>query len=118
MLRHYDPYLEAVRVETAVVAGSEDAEEQLATAQRLAKENDFVAAQLLRAAGRAPRRDRPQGVGGRLGSDRRPLRARLHPPFVAGSSRRGHRRTRALGCTPPPLPGSERHTGILGRGLL
>ena len=34
------------------MAGSDDAEEQLATAQRLAKENDFVAAQLLRATGR------------------------------------------------------------------
>jgi predicted ATPase/DNA-binding CsgD family transcriptional regulator len=49
---YYDPYLEAVRVETAVVAGSDDAEKQLASAQRFAAENDFVAAQLLRAAGR------------------------------------------------------------------
>jgi hypothetical protein len=49
---YYDSYLEAVRVEMAVVAQSGDAEEQLATAQRLAPENDFVAAQLLRAAGR------------------------------------------------------------------
>ena len=49
---YYDSYLEAVRVEMAVVAQSGDAEEQLATAQRLARENDFVAAQLLRAAGR------------------------------------------------------------------
>jgi predicted ATPase/DNA-binding CsgD family transcriptional regulator len=49
---YYDPYLEAVRVETAVVAESAEAEEQLATAQRLAQENDFVAAQLLRVEGR------------------------------------------------------------------
>ena len=49
---YYDSYLEAVRVETAVVAESGDVEEQLATAQRLAPENDFVAAQLLRAEGR------------------------------------------------------------------
>jgi predicted ATPase/DNA-binding CsgD family transcriptional regulator len=49
---YYDPYVEAVRAETAVVAGSDDAEDELSTAQRLAQENDFVAAQLLRAAGR------------------------------------------------------------------
>ena len=49
---YYQPYVQAVRVETAVIAGSDDAEEQLVTAQRLAEENDFVAAQLLRAAGR------------------------------------------------------------------
>ena len=49
---YYDSYLEAVRVEMAVVAESGDAEEQLTTAQRLASENDFVAAQLLRAEGR------------------------------------------------------------------
>ena len=49
---NYEPYLEATRAESAVVAGSDDAEEQLAAAQRLAKENDFVAAQLLRATGR------------------------------------------------------------------
>jgi hypothetical protein len=49
---YYDPYVGAVRAETAVVAGSDDAEEQLATAQRLDQENDFVAAQLLRAVGR------------------------------------------------------------------
>jgi hypothetical protein len=49
---YYEPYAEAIRVETAVIAESDDAEEQLATAQRLAPENDFVAAQLLRAAGR------------------------------------------------------------------
>jgi predicted ATPase/DNA-binding CsgD family transcriptional regulator len=49
---YYEPYAEAIRVETAVIAGSDDAEQQLATAQRLAPENDFVAAQLLRAAGR------------------------------------------------------------------
>jgi hypothetical protein len=41
-----------VRIEATVVAGADDAEEQLATAQRLAQENDFVAAQLLRVAGR------------------------------------------------------------------
>ena len=49
--KYYDPYLEAVRVETAAIAKSVDAEEQLATARRLAPENDFVAAQLLRVAG-------------------------------------------------------------------
>jgi hypothetical protein len=49
---YYQPYVQAVRVETAVVAESDDAEEQLAAAQRLAQENDFVAAQLLRSAGR------------------------------------------------------------------
>ena len=49
---HYDAYLEAVKVESDVIAGSDDAEEQLVTAQRLVEENDFVAAQLLRAAGR------------------------------------------------------------------
>jgi hypothetical protein len=50
--KYYDPYFEAVRVETAVVAKLDDAEEQLVSAQRLAGENDFVAAQLLRVAGR------------------------------------------------------------------
>jgi len=49
---HYDAYLEALRVETGVIDGSDDAEERLAVAQRLAPENDFVAAQLLRAEGR------------------------------------------------------------------
>jgi hypothetical protein len=49
---YYDSYLEAVLVESAVAAGSDDAEEQLANAQRLAPENDFVAAQLLRIEGR------------------------------------------------------------------
>jgi predicted ATPase/DNA-binding CsgD family transcriptional regulator len=48
----YAPYFEVVRIEATVVAGADDAEEQLATAQRLAQENDFVAAQLLRVAGR------------------------------------------------------------------
>jgi predicted ATPase/DNA-binding CsgD family transcriptional regulator len=49
----YDSYAAAVTVEIAVVTGAPDAGEQLAEAQRhLAAENDFVAAQLLRAAGR------------------------------------------------------------------
>jgi hypothetical protein len=49
---YYQPYVEAVRVEVAVIAASDDAEVQLAAAQRLAPENDFVAAQLLRTVGR------------------------------------------------------------------
>ncbi len=49
---YYFPYVQAVRVETAVLVKLPDAEEQLAAAQRLVKENDFLAAQLLRATGR------------------------------------------------------------------
>lgn len=36
--------MEAVKVESGVIAGSDDAEQQLVTAQRLAQENDVVAA--------------------------------------------------------------------------
>ncbi|HXW81957.1 MAG TPA: hypothetical protein VEJ84_20840, partial [Acidimicrobiales bacterium] len=42
----------AVSVEIAVVTGAPDAEERLAAAHFLSRENDFVAAHLLRAAGR------------------------------------------------------------------
>jgi hypothetical protein len=49
----YDAYAHAVTAEIAVVVGAPDAEEQLVEAQRRYRdENDFVAAQLLRAAGR------------------------------------------------------------------
>ena len=117
---HYDPYLEAVRVETAVVAGSDDAEEQLATAQRLAQENDFVAAQLLRAAGRlhhdeAALKDSVaawEAIGARFERACTLL-------LAAGPGRRRHRRARSTRVHPAcRLPGSERSTGILGRGLL
>jgi predicted ATPase/DNA-binding CsgD family transcriptional regulator len=49
---YFDPYTEAVRAETSVLAQLDDAEERLARAQPLVRENDFVAAQLLRVAGR------------------------------------------------------------------
>jgi predicted ATPase/DNA-binding CsgD family transcriptional regulator len=49
---YYQPYVQAVHVEAAVVAKSADAEELLAAAQPLTLENDFVAPQILRAAGR------------------------------------------------------------------
>lgn len=52
MAGQYTAYAVAVAVEIAVVAGEPDAEEQLAAAIPLGRENDFVAAQLLRAAGR------------------------------------------------------------------
>jgi predicted ATPase/DNA-binding CsgD family transcriptional regulator len=49
----YDAYAQAIGVEIAVVRGAPDAKEQLTEAQgRFAAGNDFVAAQLLRAAGR------------------------------------------------------------------
>jgi hypothetical protein len=52
LIGHYTSYVLATPVEAAVVAGAADAEEQLAAALTLGTENDFVAAQLLRAAGR------------------------------------------------------------------
>ena len=48
----YGPYARAISVEVAVATGAPDAEKRLALAAHLARENDFVAAQLLRAAGR------------------------------------------------------------------
>jgi hypothetical protein len=112
----YAPYLEAVRMETAVVAGSDDAEEQLATAQRLAPENDFVAAQLLRAAGRLHHDETAlkesvagwEAIGARF---ERACTLLLLPDRVD----EGTAELAALGCTRPPPPGFERHTGILGR---
>ncbi len=52
MWGNYGPYARAISVEVAVVTAAADAEERLAAAQHLAGENDFVAANLLRAAGR------------------------------------------------------------------
>jgi hypothetical protein len=48
----YQAYVAAIAVEVAVIAGAPDAEQQLVGAAGLAAENDFVAALLLRAAGR------------------------------------------------------------------
>ena len=48
----YRSYATAIAVEVAVAAGAVDAERQLSAAQGLGRENDFVAAILLRAAGR------------------------------------------------------------------
>ena len=52
MCGNYGPYARAISVEAAVVTGAANAEERLTAAQHLAGENDFVAANLLRAAGR------------------------------------------------------------------
>jgi predicted ATPase/DNA-binding CsgD family transcriptional regulator len=52
MCGSFGPYARAVSVEIAVVTGAADAEERLASAAFLSRENDFVAAHLLRAAGR------------------------------------------------------------------
>ncbi len=99
---YYGPYREAVRVETAVVAESDEAEQQLATAQRLVQENDFVAAQLLRAAGRL-RHDETalkesvagwEAIGARF---ERACTLLLLPDRVD----EGSAELAALGCTPP-----------------
>jgi len=52
MAGQYVAYAVATAVEVAVAAGAADADEQLAAAVPLGAENDFVAAQLRRAAGR------------------------------------------------------------------
>ena len=52
MAGQYGSYATATAAEVAVVAGAADAEEQLTAAEGLGAENDFVAAQLLRVAGR------------------------------------------------------------------
>ncbi len=52
MCGHFGPYARAISVEIAVITGAADAEERLAAAHFLSRENDFVAAILLRAAGR------------------------------------------------------------------
>jgi hypothetical protein len=99
---YYGPYVEAVRVETAVVAGSGDAEEQLTAAQRLVHENDFVAAQLLRVAGRLHHDEsalkdsvaRWEAIGARF---ERACTLLLLPDRVA----EGLAELAALGCTPP-----------------
>ena len=55
MCGSFGPYARAISVEVAVVTGARDAEERLAAVQFLSRENDFVAANLLRAAGRLHR---------------------------------------------------------------
>lgn len=52
MAGQYGTYATATAAEVAVAAGAADAEEQLVAAIALGAENDFVAAQLLRVAGR------------------------------------------------------------------
>ena len=47
----FGPYARAISVEVAVVAGAHDAADRIAALAHLANENDFVAAQLRRAAG-------------------------------------------------------------------
>ena len=99
---YYHPYLEAVRLETAVVAGSDDVEEQLAMAQRLARENDFVAAQLLRVTGRLHHDETAlkdsvagwEAVGARF---ERACTLLLLPDRVE----EGAAELKAVGCTPP-----------------
>jgi predicted ATPase/DNA-binding CsgD family transcriptional regulator len=99
---YYDPYVEAVGVETAVLTKSADVAELLATAQRWVKENDFVAAQLLRVAGRlhhdeAALRDSVAGweaIGARF---ERACTLLLLPDRVD----EGTAELTALGCTPP-----------------
>jgi predicted ATPase/DNA-binding CsgD family transcriptional regulator len=99
---HYDAYLEAVRVETDVIDGSDGVEERLAIAQRLAPENNFVAAQLLRAEGRL-RHDETalkdsvagwEAIGARF---ERACTLLLLPDRVD----EGTAELAALGCTPP-----------------
>jgi hypothetical protein len=48
----YGPYAQAMSVEVAIAAGAPDAAARLAEARNLVQQNDFAAAQLLRAAGR------------------------------------------------------------------
>ena len=57
MCGSFGPYARAISVEVAAITGAVDAEERLEAAQFLSKENDFVAANLLRAAGRLHRDD-------------------------------------------------------------
>jgi predicted ATPase/DNA-binding CsgD family transcriptional regulator len=99
---NYNSYVQAVRVETAVVAGSVDAERALTTAQRLAQENDFVAAQLLRVAGRLHHDETAlkdsvagwEAIGARF---ERACTLLLLPDRVD----EGSTELAALGCTPP-----------------
>jgi hypothetical protein len=99
---YYDPYVEAVGVETAVLTKSADAAELLATAQRWVKENDFVAAQLLRAAGRLHHDESAlkdsvaawEAIGARF---ERACTLLLLPDRVA----EGTAELAALGCAPP-----------------
>ena len=101
----FDPYAEAARVETAVVAAAPDAEEQLVQAQRLAPENDFVAPLLLRAAGRLHHDDTAlkasiigwEAIGARF---ERACTLLLLPDRAA----EGMQEFAALGCPPPGTP--------------
>jgi len=98
----HDPYAEAMRAETAVLAQLDDAEEHLASAQPLVRENDFVAAQLLRAAGRLHHDETAieesvaawEAIGARF---ERACTLLLLPDRCD----EGHAELAALGCIPP-----------------
>jgi predicted ATPase/DNA-binding CsgD family transcriptional regulator len=98
----HDPYAQAVRAETAVLAQLDDAEEHLASAQPLVRENDFVAAQLLRAAGRLHHDETAieesvaawEAIGARF---ERACTLLLLPDRCD----EGHAELAALGCIPP-----------------
>ncbi len=109
MCGSFGPYARAISVEVAVVTGARDAEKRLAAAQFLSKENDFVAANLLRAAGRLHRDQAVlkesvaawEAIGARF---ERACTLMLLPEFAE----EGARELAALGC----LPTAERTTSI------
>jgi hypothetical protein len=101
----YDPYREGVQAETAVLTGLDDAGAHLATAQSRTLGNDFVVAQLLRAAGRLHHDETAlkesvaawEAIGARF---ERACTLVLLPDRVD----EGNAELAALGCT-PPAPG-------------
>jgi hypothetical protein len=102
MCGNYGPYVRAISVEAAVVTGAANAEERLTAAQHLAGENDFVAANLLRAAGRLHHDEALlneavaawEAIGARFERACTPL-------LLAGRTEDGARELAALNC---PLP--------------
>jgi hypothetical protein len=101
MCGSFGPYARAISVEVAVVTGARDAEERLAAVQFLSRENDFVAANLLRAAGRLHRDQAVlkesvaawEAIGARF---ERACTLMLLPEFAD----EGARELAALGCMP------------------
>ncbi len=101
MCGSFGPYARAISVEVAVVTGARDAEERLAAVQFLSRENDFVAANLLRAAGRLHRDQAVlkesvaawEAIGARF---ERACTLMLLPEFAD----EGARELAALGCRP------------------
>jgi hypothetical protein len=98
---YYQPYVQAARVETAVVAESDDAEELLPSAapgpgERL---RGGTAASLGRTA--PQRRGRPQGVGRRMGCRRARFERACTLLLLPDRADEGAAELVALGCIPP-----------------